>query len=125
MKSARNILDKYVTKVEGASNTMPKPIEVMNKKDAETLDMKDIFARISSAEGLHVRRSGYNALKDRFRDLTLENHMIEKDAETGYYSISEWRNDEVDLAVRVNYRVRLYTNSRGFDVNGNHLTIAA
>ena len=123
-QAVQAILDKYVTKVEGAKN-MPKTIEVMSKKDTETLDLMEIFAMIGSDTGLHVRRSGYNALKDRFRAAGLENHMVEKDESTGYYTISEWRNDSVDASIRVNYRVPLYVNSRGFQVNGNHLTISA
>lgn len=119
MKAVQDILINLY-----GGNNMPKTIEVMNAKDAADTDIMVIFEKIASADGLHVRGSGYKALKKRFRE-NMKNHAVDVDSETGYYNVSEWRpNDGSDVAIRVDYRVPLYTNSNGFEVKGKRLSIA-
>jgi len=101
--------------------------DVKKKQYVQKTDINQIVTDISNPNGILMYKGAYSDLKAVFRAHGLENHVVEADPDTGFYNVSEWRptNGGGDVAIRVTYRVPMYTNSRGREVRGVRLEISA
>ena len=121
MSAASMRLEKQLN---GGGN-MP-TVDVKNKEYATKTDVETILAEMADApEGLLFGGAAYKVMKKKFRALDMENSVIDKDPDTGYYIKSMWSLAGADASITVDYGVPTYTNSNGYVRKAKRLTITA
>lgn len=101
-------------------------IDVKNKAYATKTDVDVILTEIADApNGLLFGGAAYKVMKTKLRALGMENAVIDKDPDTGYYVKSIWSRPGVEASITVDYGVPTYTNKNGYVRKAKRLTLTA
>ena len=103
---------------------MARKVRVVRKDEVPGNGVSLLQEAQGRANGLLFANGAYTAMKVELRGLALTNEADKVRAD-GAYILSHWGKDGMTGRIRVDYRVKLYTNKVDKDVFGKRVSVVA